>query len=41
MMPRKGFRHIGTVEEPYAFVTARQLIADFIALATALEGEAK
>jgi hypothetical protein len=39
--PKGHHRHIGEREEPYAFVTARQLIADFLAQATALAGEVK
>ncbi len=39
--PKGHHRHVGADEEPYAFVTARQLVADFLAQATALAGEAK
>jgi hypothetical protein len=34
--PKGHHRHVGEHEEPYAFVTARQLIADLLAQATAL-----
>jgi hypothetical protein len=39
--PKGHHRHIGEHEEPYSFVTARQLVADFLAQATALAGEVK
>ncbi len=39
--PKGHHRHIGTREEPYSFVTARQLVADFLAQAAALAGDVK
>jgi len=39
--PKGHHRHVGTNEEPYSFVTARQLVADFLAQAIALAGEVK
>ena len=39
--PKGHHRHVGTKQEPYSFVTARQLVADFVAQATALAGEVK
>jgi hypothetical protein len=39
--PKGHHRHVGTQEEPYAFVTARQLIADFLAEASTLAGEVR
>jgi len=39
--PKGHHRHVGTYEEPYSFVTARQLVADFLAQATVLAGEVK
>ena len=39
--PKGHHRHVGTYEEPYSFVTARQLVADFLAQAIALAGEVK
>ena len=37
--PKGHHRHVGTHEEPYPFVTARQLVADFLAHAAELAGE--
>ena len=39
--PKGHHRHVGTAEEPYAFTTARKLIADFVAHAAALAGEVR
>ena len=39
--PKGHHRHVGQLEEPYDFVTARQLVADFLAEASALAGEVK
>ena len=39
--PKGHHRHVGTHEEPYSFVTARRLVADFLAQAAALAGELK
>src|ERR1700680_3240655 len=39
--PKGHHRHVGKREEPYSFVTARQLVADFLAHAAALAGEVK
>jgi hypothetical protein len=39
--PKGHHRHVGTSEGPYSFVTARQLVADFLAQAIALAGEVK
>jgi len=39
--PKGHHRHVGTAEEPYPFVTATQLVADFLAQAAALAGELK
>jgi len=39
--PKGHHRHVGRNEEPYAFTTARQLVADFVAHAAALAGEVK
>jgi hypothetical protein len=38
--PKGHHRHVGEREEPYDFVSARQLVADFLAEAKALSGEA-
>jgi hypothetical protein len=39
--PKGHHRHVGTREESYSFVTARRLIEDFLAHASALAGEGK
>jgi hypothetical protein len=39
--PKGHHRHVGTTEEPYAFSTARQLVADFLAQADRAAGEVK
>ncbi len=39
--PKGHHRHVGRDEEPYAFTTASQLIADFVAQAAVLAGEVK
>jgi hypothetical protein len=39
--PKGHHRHIGDHEEPYAFVTAGRLVADFLAQARALAGDVK
>jgi hypothetical protein len=39
--PKGHHRHVGTREEPYSFVTAEKLVADFLAHAAALAGEVK
>jgi hypothetical protein len=39
--PKGHHRHVGTAEEPYSFVTASQLTADFLAQASALAGDMK
>jgi hypothetical protein len=39
--PKGHHRHVGEHEEPYYFVSARQLAADFLAEASALAGEVK
>lgn len=39
--PKGHHRHVGADEEPYSFITARELVADFVAQAAALAGEAK
>ena len=39
--PTGHHRHVGEHEEPYDFVTARQLVADFLTEASALAGEVK
>ena len=39
--PKGHHRHVGTVEESYSFVSARQLVADFIAHAAELAGDVK
>ena len=39
--PKGHHRHVGEREEPYEFVTARQLLADFLSEASALAGEVK
>ncbi len=39
--PKGHHRHVAAHEEPYSFVTARQLVADFLAHAAALAGEVK
>jgi hypothetical protein len=39
--PKGHHKHISGREAPYAFVTARQLVADFLADARASAGEVK
>ena len=39
--PKGHHRHVGKHEEPYDFVTSRQLMADFLAETSASAGEAK
>ncbi len=39
--PNGHHRHVGEHEEPYDFVSARQLIAEFLSEASALAGEVK
>ena len=39
--PKGHHRHVGGVEEPHSFVTARRLVADFLAQASVLAGEVK
>ena len=39
--PKGHHRHVCGVEEPYSFVTARRLVADFLAQASVLAGEVK
>ncbi len=39
--PRATHRHIGEREEPYAFVTARRPVADFLAQVGSLAGDMK
>ncbi|MFZ0888666.1 MAG: DUF6516 family protein [Candidatus Binataceae bacterium] len=39
--PKGHHRHVGDDEEPYSFVSARQLVADFLAEASGLAGEVK
>ena len=39
--PKGHHRHIGEREEPYEFVTVRQLVTDFLAAASAIAGGAK
>ena len=39
--PKGHHRHIGAREEPYNFVTVRQLVAEFLANAAALTGGTK
>ncbi|MGH9344434.1 MAG: toxin-antitoxin system TumE family protein [Terriglobia bacterium] len=39
--PKGHHRHVGEHEQPYEFVNARQLVADFLAEASALAGAVK